>query len=181
MSFAFRSLKTIQAAAALLKLHPQQRMGRMRLLKLLYIADRESLKEKGRPITGDRPISLKLGPVLSGVYDLIKGTGLPTRQAEWDSWFRSEGYQIVLASDPGIGKLSRYELQVLREIAERFASKDDDDLCDYTHTFAEWKDPGDSSEPISLEAILEAVGCADMEAVRENARLDLAATRAFGE
>jgi len=37
------------------------------LLKLLYLADRDALKEIERPITGDRYFSLKNGPVLSRV------------------------------------------------------------------------------------------------------------------
>ena len=53
MTFRFRSLKTTQGAALLLALDGRS-MDRMRLLKLLYIADRELLAESGGMLTGDR-------------------------------------------------------------------------------------------------------------------------------
>jgi hypothetical protein len=46
MEFKFDSLKTTQAAAILLSLTDGV-MDRMRLLKLLYIVDRELLAERG--------------------------------------------------------------------------------------------------------------------------------------
>jgi uncharacterized phage-associated protein len=49
-------------------------MNYMRLLKLLYIADRESLPRTGRPIVGGPVIAMERGPVLEEVFDLIRGT-----------------------------------------------------------------------------------------------------------
>ena len=53
MTFRFDYDKALQAAGVLLSLDGD-RMERIRLLKLLYIADRELLAETGRTITGDR-------------------------------------------------------------------------------------------------------------------------------
>ena len=72
MTFRFSFEKRLQAAGVLLGLDGD-RMERIRLLKLLYIADRELLAETGRTITGDRVVAMDHGPVLSQVYDLIKG------------------------------------------------------------------------------------------------------------
>ena len=46
-------------------------MSRIKVLKLLYIADRKSLELWERPITFDTYYSMKEGQVLSGVLDLI--------------------------------------------------------------------------------------------------------------
>lgn len=73
MIFRFNIAKGDRASAVLLKTEPAHRMGRLRLLKLLYIADREALTERARPITGDSPVAMDNGPVLSNTYDLIKG------------------------------------------------------------------------------------------------------------
>ena len=73
MILHFNITKTIQASAVLLKADPNHSMSRLRLLKLLYIADRESLTERARPITGDYPVAMDHGPVLSNTYNLIKG------------------------------------------------------------------------------------------------------------
>ncbi len=46
-------------------------MSYMKLIKLLYLADREALARWGRPITTDSYVSMKHGPVLSEVLNLI--------------------------------------------------------------------------------------------------------------
>ena len=63
-------------------------MNSMRLLKLLYIADRESLRETGRPITGGPVIAMERGPVLKEVYDLILGQH--REMPLWAQFFRKE-------------------------------------------------------------------------------------------
>ena len=64
MNFRFNFERALQASAYLLRLDGK-RMGYLRLLKLLYIADREWLAETGESITGDRAYAMKYGPVLS--------------------------------------------------------------------------------------------------------------------
>ena len=66
MTFRFDFDKTLQAAGVLLSLDGD-RMEQIRLLELLYIADRELLAETGRTITGDRAVAMRHGPVLSQV------------------------------------------------------------------------------------------------------------------
>ena len=111
MIFRFNIAKTIQASAVLLKAEQTNRMSRLRLLKLLYISDREALTERARPITGDRPVAMDHGPVLTNTYDLIKGEDFLA--TEWDKYIKREGRDAVLASDPGVGDLSRYEIAKL--------------------------------------------------------------------
>jgi uncharacterized phage-associated protein len=180
MAFQFKIDKAMQAIGALLRFHDTKEMSYVRMLKLLYIADRESLKETGRPITGDHIVAMEHGPVLSGVFDLIKG-----QHSAWKAWsehFKKSGYRIELTSDPGNGKLSRYEIGKLRELAERYADKSEWDMIEIVHTFEEWKrnDPGKSSKPIPLEHILEAVGRAgDKDAIMQDAHDQAAFDRLF--
>jgi len=140
-------------------------MSYLRLIKLLYIADRESLKETGRKITRDRTVAMKNGPVLSGIYDLIKGRH--EAADEWSQKIRKDGYQVELVDDPGSGQLSRYEIKKLREVAERYKDQSDWAIVDYvTHRFQEWikndpKKSGASVRAIPLEDILAAVGRAN--------------------
>jgi uncharacterized phage-associated protein len=158
MQFFFNARKAMQAAAALLRSEETKQTSYLRLLKLLYIADRESMRETGRPITGDRVLAMDHGPVLEGVYDLIQGTGyhLPT----WARHFQISGYHVKLAKDPGVGMLSKYELRKLHEIGERYATKSDWDIVEDTHRFAEWKKNyvENTATRIPVEHILEAVG-----------------------
>jgi hypothetical protein len=49
--FKFDVKKAVQAAAVLLKLQPGLKDDYRRLISLLYMADRESLKETGQPMS----------------------------------------------------------------------------------------------------------------------------------
>ena len=47
-------------------------------------------------ISGDTYFNLSNGPVLSKMFDLIKGNGLPFDQCEWDIYFNKYNYSITL-------------------------------------------------------------------------------------
>lgn len=156
----FDADKVIQAAGVLLKAADPHRMSRLRLLKLLYIADRENIQHRGRPITGDTVVAMDHGPVLGRTYDCIKG-GDPV-SGSWERYIRRSGAQDVeLFADPGVGKLSRQEIARLQEVAERYEHLNDYAIAIITHKFQEWVDnqpPEGSSRPIPSRAILEALG-----------------------
>src|SRR5271168_467516 len=108
MSFPFKILKTIQAIGVLLRYDGVKRMNYMRLLKLLYIADRESLRETGRPVTGGPVIAMERGPVLKEVYDLILGQH--REMSLWSQFYRKERYDLLEVAEPDVGQLSKYEI-----------------------------------------------------------------------
>lgn len=66
MRLRFNDRKATQAAALLLQLRGGK-MSYMKLIKLLYLADREALLQWGRPITTDRYVSMNRDPVLSRI------------------------------------------------------------------------------------------------------------------
>src|SRR5262245_18254423 len=112
------TMKAIQAAAVLLREEHCERMGYLRLMKLLYIADRECLKEVGKPITGDRTVAMEHGPVLSNLLNIVKDED--GRSTEWRQFIRRETYWLELCEDPGTGELTRFEIRKLKEVAQRF-------------------------------------------------------------
>lgn len=182
MRFPFRPKKAIQAIGVLLRREPSRRMNYMRLLKLLYIADRECLKQSGRPITGDAVVAMKRGPVLSRTYGVIKGEDILA--PEWSAFVRRDRYEVELVGDPGVAELSRFEIGILQRVAETYADRDEWDMVEITHGFDEWKknDPGDASKPIPLEDIVEAVGrAADLDSIKQDAKDEAASDRVFGQ
>src|SRR6516165_1045948 len=92
-------LKTIQAIAVLLHSDRCDRMSYLRLLKLLYIADRESLAETGRSMSGDSIVAMKHGPVLRNVYNLVRSDH--PQAPGWGNFLRRDGYHLELVSNPG--------------------------------------------------------------------------------
>jgi uncharacterized phage-associated protein len=161
MHFRFDFEKTLQASGLLLNLDGG-RMGRIRLLKLLYIADRELLAESGRTLTGDSAVAMKHGPVLGRVHDLIKD--IAGTNAEWSDHLGSVGYQVILKKDPGRKNLTRREIDKLMEVTDRYRSYGEFDLSEYTHGFEEWSKhyQPDTSTTIDWEEILKAQGKTDL-------------------
>jgi uncharacterized phage-associated protein len=155
----FHLEKSIQATAALLATSSVKRMSRLRVLKLLYVAEREALKETGRTITGDRAVAMDHGPVLTTIYNLIKGEHADA--SRWNQFFsRDDQHDIQLIAEPGNGKLSRYELSKLADVAKRFKGSNDWDLVEHTHGFEEWiknKPAKGSRNKIPLDDILAAL------------------------
>src|SRR5690606_22897948 len=79
----FRDDKTTQAAVLFLQLRGGK-MSYMRLIKLLYLADREALIRWGTPITFDAYVSMDRGPVLSRTYELISEGVRPGEESSWE-------------------------------------------------------------------------------------------------
>ena len=154
----FSPEKAVQAAAELLRTEPTRQMSYLRLLKLLYLAERRCLKESGAPILGGKVVAMKNGPLHSEVYDLIKGEH-PDQQI-WDGHIHKRGYQLRLERDPGVLALSRLERQLLCEVAELWKELDDWELAESTHSFPEWRKNyvEGSSRTIPLEDAFAAVG-----------------------
>ncbi|HYV34692.1 MAG TPA: Panacea domain-containing protein [Gemmataceae bacterium] len=136
MQLRFNVKRTTQAVAELLRAQPAQRMNYMRLLKILYIADREMLAQHAHPITGDQAVAMKRGPVLSQTYDLILGK---TKDALWTKCVKTEHYEVVLLEDPGRGQLSKDVLDKLQELTLRYQDKDEWEMSEETHAFEEWQ------------------------------------------
>lgn len=169
--------KAVQAACVLLKREHDHRMNYMRLLKLLYIANRESLRRFQHPIIDDRVVAMERGPVLSEVYDLIKGTHL--HAGLWSRFILLDRYEVQCVEDARRGLLSAAEIEILNEISDQFRNNDEWEMVQFTHEFAEWiahSPRTGGCREIPLREILSAVGRADgADEIEE----DIRASRAF--
>ena len=135
MVLRFHFERALQASACLLRLDGK-RMAYLRLLKLLYIADREWLAETGESIYWR-----------SRFRDEER-----TRPGEYlrpDQRERLEGRCVgrlysqrrlcrCAGCGPGRGALSKGIVNKLTEITERYRQLDDWELSERTHEFQEW-------------------------------------------
>src|SRR5690606_36411558 len=140
----------------------------MVLIKLLYLAERKSLVERGVPITGDRFVSMDNGPVLSKTYDIINMGTPVNRPSPWyELMSEPERYEVhVTSEDIDFDELSEYECNVLRDVFKRFGKMNKWKLVEETHNLPEWSDPSGSSLPIEYEAILRFSGVSE-ERIKE--------------
>ena len=152
----FNEIKATQAAARLLQNCGQ--MSYMKLIKLLYLADREALGRWGRPITTDRYVSMDRGPVLSHSLDRINEGSAPNDPSFWAEHITHCGaYCVTLSKNPGNGKLSEAEDKLLDEIFAEFGKMTRWELVDHVHRLPEWKNPNGSAIPIEYRDILKAL------------------------
>ena len=108
MRLRYRLERATQAAAYLLKLRGG-RMSYMKLLRLMYLADREALLRMGRPITYDRYVSMDHGPVLSQTYNLLVSEEAPSHESSYWRQHISEPdrYEVTLRiAEPSVSALS---------------------------------------------------------------------------
>jgi len=167
--FPFNEKKTAQAAAYLLTMCGGQ-LPYISLVKMLYLADRHTLIEIGQPITGDRYVSMKNGPVLSRVLDIIHMGEEPSRDGhEWLERISAptgDGYTVRARTEaPDDSELSDYEIGVLQNVAETYGKMDRWDLVRFTHTLPEWMN-NRSAIAIDPELILRAAGKSDEDIER---------------
>lgn len=163
MHLPFREAKTTQAAARLLTLRGG-RMNYMKLLKLLYIVEREALLTWGRPVTADRCVSLPKGPILSQTLNLINEGPSPGKPSAWaDHISQPENYDVRLLSPTDDDELSEAEKYLIDDVFRRYGAMNRWALVDFVHTFPEWQDPDGSALPITYRDILKAGGKTELE------------------
>src|ERR1022692_4006520 len=116
----FNEKKATQAAARFLKLRGGN-MNYMKLIKLLYMLDREALLRWGRPVTFADVYSMKYGPVLSEVHDLITEMPDPDDPGFWATHIsEASRYSVGLVDDPGCDELSASEEELIEEIFKEY-------------------------------------------------------------
>jgi len=154
ISFRFNEKKTTQAAALFIKKHGKS-LNYTKLIKLLYLADREALSRWGRPLTGDSYVSMPKGPVLSQTYDLINYPESPGPKSYWHRFIQKKAYVVSLKEDPDEDELSRREIALIEELVRKYRNKSWGQMIDICHECCpEWQDPGKTSVPIRIEDIL---------------------------
>ena len=109
MNFPNKSKKATQAVARLI-----QRSGApidyLRLVKLVYLADRRSIIDRGIPIVGGQYYSMRKGPAIGEVMDFVNRRNAP----HWKEIISPRfGNEVRLAGVPDFGTLSGSELDIL--------------------------------------------------------------------
>lgn len=132
----------------------------LKIMKLLYLAEREAMAKWGDSISGDNFVSMTHGPVLSQTYDLIKGS---SDGGAWDRLIKDEADYMISLRDPidldDLDDLSPAEIAILQSIFDQFGHMGQYQLRDLTHDMCEeWQDPNGSSMPIPVERIFAAMG-----------------------
>lgn len=158
----FNERKVAQMAAFFLGQVPETRMSHLKLMKLLYLADREAVRLNGLPISGDQMVAMAHGPVLSMTLNLMDGD-VESSPEGWEAWISDkENHELSLRQpfDPEeLNELSPAEWAVLESVWQQFGGMNQWAIRDWTHRYCpEWQDPHGSSIPISYQRLARALG-----------------------
>lgn len=173
-NFSIFSERKAAEAAAFLLLKSSGGLDLLKLMKLMYLAERESFKKYGESITGDSFVSMEHGPVLSGTYDFAKvhsrvalATGV-NQEGHWRKLinFRA-GNLLTINPKAGIKNpdndllgLSDSDVESLETTWNEYGHLTTVQLVNFTHeNCGEWDKPvGGSSSLIPIARMLKELG-----------------------
>lgn len=170
----FNERKVAQMAAFLLD-RRGGRMAHLKLMKLLYLADRESMARFGAPISGDHIVAMPHGPVLSMTLNYMDGD-VESSPGGWEDWISDKDDHEVSLRKPvtreGLDELSDADVDTLEAAWNQFGGMSRWEIRDYTHTLPEWQDPKGSSLPIPYQKVFHALGRTFPEAEELASRIE---------
>lgn len=140
----------------------------VKLIKLIYLADRSFMAAYDEPMLMDRFVSMRHGPVDSRTYECVN------EGAEgWDEFIsgRADHKVGLVRGDLCVDlldELSEADVEVLKEVWANFGRLDQWELVKYTHdNCPEWEDPEGSSVLIPYARVFKFLGKAHPRALEQ--------------
>ena len=138
-------VKITQSLGFLLSLDDNHRMNKLKLVKLIWAADRYHLRKYGRTVTDSEYFALPHGPVSSLTLDVIDNDEVALYAedisfiSEHITQWESDKNQIVLYNETEDDYLSETDKEALKFAWDTFGDKDPFELADnITHQYPEW-------------------------------------------
>ncbi|MHA1782015.1 MAG: Panacea domain-containing protein [Promethearchaeota archaeon] len=138
----FEAYSVIEALYYILK--KIGRADKIKLTKLIYLADKYHLMKYGRTITGDKYYAMPQGPVGSLVLDVLNSENYSLNEEEI-AYFKDLinrvgefNYEIANKNKNKFEYLSETDIEALDYICRKFGKWDSWYLKEYTHKYPEW-------------------------------------------
>lgn len=117
---------------------------KLKIVKLLFLADKHHLTKYGRTITGDEYYAMKHGPIGSLAMDILNCNEfvLGAEEREYiKRLFTHKGnaFEVIEHSRFKYNFLSETDIESIDYIITKFGKKGTYQLRDYTHQYPEWK------------------------------------------
>jgi uncharacterized phage-associated protein len=134
--------KIIQALNCFAQHQGDKTISKMKVYKLLWLADRYHLRQYGRTITGDTYYALPLGLVPSDAKNILeeKSTKFPVNRGEISAYLAildKNNYKSL--KETNLKVFSKTDIKVINLILDTFNDRDQFELSEYSHLFPEWK------------------------------------------
>lgn len=155
----FDSAKAAQVAAFFVAREPH--IEKLKLIKLVYLAERRALSQYGRPMLYDEFYSLKDGPICSSTLNGINGE---LDASTWSSLIAldSNGRNVHPVREVGrddLDEVSDAEMDVLESVWAEFKDFTSSQIRNWTHKHCpEYTEVEKGRVPISYADVLKALG-----------------------
>jgi len=155
VNFRNEAKKSTQAVARLIEKSGGP-IDYLRVAKLIYLADRESIVTRGVPIVGGHYLSMQRGPTISEIMNFVSRSKVAPCWKETIS--PRHGHELRLLVVPEYVSLSESELKILDETVKAHLGRTTDELVEWCHeNCPEYEEvPPGRRKPILVEEILTA-------------------------
>ncbi|MDD5341801.1 MAG: Panacea domain-containing protein [Patescibacteria group bacterium] len=118
-------------------------IDKLKLIKLIYLADRFHLRRYGRPMINDAYFAMPLGPVGSSVKDIVDSTVfLADQEKQYAQSYIRQGSQansVQSVNEVQEDLFSQSELDALNFSYNQFGKYPASKLVNITHRYPEWR------------------------------------------
>ena len=117
-------------------------INKLKVIKLIFFADRYHIRKYGRPITNDDYFAMSYGPVGSGVKDISEMSEFLGPEEKEDAllYIKSpEPYKVESIKNYETEVFSESDLEALLFAWNRFGQYDEFELAEITHKYPEWE------------------------------------------
>jgi len=156
----FNARKAAQVIAYFIAKNGGNAIHVVKAIKLVYLADRQSITDFGFPVIDDVYVSMPHGPVNSNTYRHVNAE-YDLDACGWSDFLQGKANHEIGATKKferdDLDELSEADIQALDKVWEKFGPMDTWALRNWTHNrknIPEWENPNGSSALIPLERIL---------------------------
>ncbi len=152
MNFLNNAKKSTQAVGRIIEMSGGP-IDYLRISKLIYLADRESIIARGVPIVGGNYFSMRKGPTIGEVMNFVHRRNAP----EWKETISPRfGNEVRLQNKPQTDALSQSELDILDSVVKLHLERTTDELVEWCHkNCEEYQQTDRGRKPIAVESILK--------------------------
>ena len=164
----FRSRKAAQMCAYFAT-QSDGTIEKLKLIKLIYLAERKHLFEHHHPMLFDEFYSLPHGPICTSTLNGINGM---VHEALWDEYVARNGNIVVAmkaVAREDLDEISDAEMTAITEVWGEFSNMTASQIRNYTHDHCpEYTETDNARIPISYRQIFEALGEEDAEVISQS-------------
>lgn len=156
----FNELTSTAVAVKFIELNNGQ-INYTKLIKIMYLFEREMLRHYNRRVTYDELVNLQHGVVLSSIFNRIKM--INNANVYWKQYISTHGYDVFLKKDVPdlLLGLTEEETREITLLDEKYKEYNFGQMIDEVHKLVEWNNNPPSSAygnpSTDFEALLESL------------------------